>query len=51
MSESDEGRSKAKPDDEQMAAVAISASIIVFFAVYWLIQVQSVRELLELAYG
>jgi hypothetical protein len=37
--------------DLQYAAVSISATIIIFFVVYWAIQIDSVRELLELAYG
>lgn len=49
MSEDD--KNVAKLDDVQMAAVAISATIIVFFVVYWAIQIDSVRDLLKLAYG
>lgn len=37
--------------DLQNAAVTVSATIIIFFVVYWAIQIDSVRELLELAYG
>ncbi|MBT3529622.1 MAG: hypothetical protein HOF74_05300 [Gammaproteobacteria bacterium] len=48
---SEENKTEEKLDDVQMAAVAVSASIIVFFVVYWIIQIQSVRELLEMAYG
>lgn len=49
MSEDD--KNAAKMDDVQMAAVALSATVIVFFVVYWAIQIDSVRELLNLAYG
>ena len=49
MSEDD--KSAAKMDDVQMAAVAVSVTIIVFFVVYWAIQIDSVRELLNMAYG
>jgi hypothetical protein len=48
---SEENKTERKLDDVQLAAVAVSASIIVFFVVYWIIQIQSVRELLEMAYG
>ncbi len=48
---SEENKTETKIDDVQMAAVAVSASIIVFFVVYWVIQIQSVRELLAMAYG
>ena len=49
MSEAD--KSVVKLDDVQMAAVVISATIIVFFVVYWAIQIDSVRDLLNMAYG
>lgn len=48
---SEEDRSTAKLDDVEMAAVALSATVIVFFVVYWAIQIDSVRDLLNLAYG
>ena len=37
--------------DQQTAAVIAASSFIVFSAIYWFLQIQSVRELLELAYG
>jgi hypothetical protein len=37
--------------DLQCAAVAISVTTVVFFVIYWAVQINSVRELLELAYG
>jgi len=37
--------------DLQVAAVAASGTIIVFFLVYWFVQIQDVREMLDLAYG
>ena len=37
--------------DEELAAIVVGGSIVVFFAVYWFFQIQSVRELLEMAYG
>lgn len=38
-------------NDDQTAAVVGALVIINFFVVYWALQIQSVRELLELAYG
>ncbi|MFT5580362.1 MAG: hypothetical protein ACI9WS_003127 [Paraglaciecola psychrophila] len=37
--------------DTQLAALVASVSIITFAIIYWGFQIQSVRELLELAYG
>ena len=37
--------------DRQVTAILASATIVIGFVVYWAIQVQSVREMLELAYG
>lgn len=36
--------------DAQLAALLVSAAIVVSFVLYWALQVQSVRELLALAY-
>ena len=47
----EEDRNVTKMDDVETAAVAISATIIVFFVIYWAIQIDSVRDLLKLAYG
>jgi len=47
----DENREEAKFDDNQTSAIAATSAIIVFMVIYWSIQIQSVRELLELAYG
>ncbi len=47
----DEKNQDSKLKDDQSAAVLATATFIVFFAVYWFLQIQSVRELLELAYG
>ena len=41
----------AQIKDEQTSAILATSTIIIFFAVYWFFQIQSVRELLELAYG
>jgi hypothetical protein len=37
--------------DTQTAALAASATIIVGFLIYWVAQIQDVREMLALAYG
>lgn len=37
--------------DMQLAALLVSATIVAGFLVYWLVQIQDVREMLELAYG
>ena len=38
-------------DDVQLSALAASVTILVSAAVYWVVQIQGVREMLELAYG
>lgn len=37
--------------DRRLAAALAAAGIIAGFVSYWLVQIQSVRELLEMAYG
>lgn len=37
--------------DAQSSALIAASTVIVFSAIYWFFQIQSVRELLELAYG
>tara|TARA_B100001115_G_C15677317_1_gene327334 strand:- start:134 stop:295 length:162 start_codon:yes stop_codon:yes gene_type:complete len=37
--------------DDQAAALVVAQAFIVFSAIYWFTQIESVRELLELAYG
>ena len=46
-----EGESRLGLKDDEMAAVIVAGSIVVFFAVYWFFEIMSVRELLEMAYG
>ena len=44
----------AKPGanaDKQLAAILASGGIVLGFIVYWSVQIQAVREMLELAYG
>ena len=40
-----------KARDDIGAGIVFAGGIIVFFIVYWYLEVQSVRELLEMAYG
>jgi hypothetical protein len=42
--------SKAELRDLQLAGLIAACTIITFFAVYWFLQIQDVRELLALAY-
>ncbi|MCY4264270.1 MAG: hypothetical protein OXE78_05390 [Gammaproteobacteria bacterium] len=37
--------------DDQAAALLVAQTFIVFSAIYWFLQIESVRELLQLAYG
>lgn len=41
----------AKMKDDQAAALVVAQAFIVFSAIYWFTQIESVRELLQLAYG
>lgn len=49
--EQTEAREKAKLADEQLAALIAAAGVAGFFIWYWIGQIQSVIELLRLAYG
>ena len=40
-----------KVKDDQAAALVVAQAFIVFSAIYWFTQIESVRELLQLAYG
>ena len=42
---------ETKVKDDQMAALVVAQTFIMFSAIYWFLQIESVRELLELAYG
>lgn len=46
-----EAREKAKRVDEQLAALIAAGGVAAFFIWYWSGQIQSVIELLRLAYG
>lgn len=37
--------------DAQLAAYIFTGAVVVGFAIYWTLQIQSVREMLALAYG
>ena len=37
--------------DVELAAVAASATVLTFMLIYWIIQVQDMLDMLELAYG
>jgi len=41
----------SKSRDENGAGIVFAGGIIAFFIVYWYFEIQSVRELLEMAYG
>ena len=41
----------AKVKDDQAAALVVAQAFIVFSAIYWFTQIESVRELLQLACG
>lgn len=40
-----------KKNDDQTAALIVAQTFIAFSAIYWFLQIESVRELLQLAYG
>lgn len=40
-----------KKRDDETAALIVAQTFIIFSAIYWFLQLESVRELLELAYG
>lgn len=44
-------KTDASSRDRRLAAALAAVGIIAGFVTYWLVQIQSVRELLEMAYG
>jgi hypothetical protein len=48
---SDMREEKTKLKDDEAAALLVAQSFIIFSAIYWFLQIESVRELLALAYG
>lgn len=38
-------------DRQELLTLAVSSAVLIVALVYWGIQIQSVRELLEMAYG
>tara|TARA_B100000427_G_C14997150_1_gene372283 strand:+ start:231 stop:401 length:171 start_codon:yes stop_codon:yes gene_type:complete len=49
--DSEEQTEGADLKDSQNSALLAASTIIVFSAIYWAIQIESVKELLILAYG
>ena len=47
----DESNATHAQRDAQLAALLASAAVIAGFVLYWVIQIQAVRESLALAYG
>lgn len=41
----------SKKRDDETAALIVAQTFIIFSAIYWFLQIESVRELLQLAYG
>ena len=48
---SDETNNEKQFDDLEIATIATCGTIIVFFVIYWAIQVESAYSLLAMAYG
>lgn len=46
----DKGPEQKRKDDEA-AALIVAQAFIIFSGIYWFLQIESVRALLELAYG
>jgi hypothetical protein len=46
-----EDKDGVKMKDDQATALVVAQAFIVFSAIYWFTQIESVRELLQLAYG
>jgi len=40
-----------KRKDDETAALIVAQAFIIFSGIYWFLQIESVRALLELAYG
>tara|TARA_B100001540_G_scaffold312248_1_gene333039 strand:+ start:987 stop:1133 length:147 start_codon:yes stop_codon:yes gene_type:complete len=47
----DEDRGNAQARDAQCAALLACAAVVLGFVMYWWGEIESVRELLEMAYG
>ncbi len=47
----DVNNDNSKKKDDETAALLVAQSFIIFSAIYWFLQIESVRELLQLAYG
>ncbi|MFK7977775.1 MAG: hypothetical protein AB8C02_16715 [Halioglobus sp.] len=51
MKHQDIEQSQAGLKDVQLAAYCFTGAVALGFVVYWVLQIQSVREMLALAYG
>ena len=52
MSDTDVAKDQGtKKKDDELAALIVAQTFIIFSAIYWFLQIESVRELLQLAYG
>ena len=47
----DQQTESAELNDSQNSALLATSTIIIFSVIYWAIQIESVKELLMLAYG
>lgn len=47
----DEKTPEVKKKDDETAALIAAQAFIIFSGIYWFLQIESVRALLELAYG
>lgn len=51
VKDSADNTSPASRRDTRAAAVCFCAVVVAGFTVYWVLQIQAVREMLKLAYG
>ena len=51
MNTGGEGKTESGSRARQLSALLASLTILGAAAIYWVIQIQAVREMLELAYG
>ena len=52
MNDQQTGRDpEQKRKDDETAALIVAQAFIIFSGIYWFLQIESVRALLELAYG
>lgn len=51
MTEESDNKKDQKLKDDETAALIVAQAFIIFSGIYWFLQIESVRALLELAYG